>query len=585
MIGQSIGRYHVLEKLGEGGMASVYRAFDTRLDRDVALKVIQAVRQQSPEFLKRFEREAKALAQLAHPNIVSIFDYGEQDGVPYLVMEYTPGGTLKQRLGDPMPWPQACRLLAPIARALHYAHQQKIVHRDIKPSNILITASGDPKLSDFGIAKILEAEKTWDLTGTGVGIGTPEYMAPEQGMGKAVDHRADIYALGIVLFELVTGRTPFKADTPLAVMLKQVNDPLPRPREFAKDLPKAVEQVIFKALAKNPEGRFRSMDDFAEAMGGLLRNAGRAAGERRPLLTGTLPRVGVIGGAAAVLIAIAWGVRWAVGSLPRSIDRSAPSLSNLESGVEPIAGAITPTWTVPRATLPSTDAPVAIQESDLVLYDDFESPGSVNPLLWWSETDFRVEDGAAVLQASEGDTASYRANLESTRSWIPSTSGAVRFSVEARIRVDPALFDAPGQGHAQFQITGPAVGPEAQWIFALGYTIESGFFTYECAGARWDSSEPPPIYSDLFGTPILGEWHTFRASLEESTNREYLAYVGYVDGQAGCSWTPPIEWQNAITRGEGLSFFLANGWTGPWSADQPFLAYYDDVKIETGTDR
>jgi len=583
MIGQSIGRYHVLEKLGEGGMATVYRALDTRLDRDVALKVIQSIRRQSPEFLKRFEREAKALAQLAHPNIVSIHDYGEQDGMPYLVMEYTPGGTLKQSLGEPMPWPQACRLLAPIARALHYAHQQKIIHRDIKPSNILITASGDPKLSDFGIAKILEAEKTWDLTGTGVGIGTPEYMAPEQGMGKAVDHRADIYALGIVFFELVTGKTPFKADTPLAVLLKQVNDPLPRPREFVKDLPKAVEQVIFRSLAKNPADRFQSMGDFADAFESLLRDVQWAGDTTRKAPRGRLRRLGVVAGVAALLILIAAGVLWAVGSVPQ-LRGSASGSSGVSNDGLPAAGRITATAETSQTNLPPTEAPIAVQESGLVLYDDFESPGPANPLFWWSETDFRVQDGAAVLQASKGDTASHRANLQSTRTWMPSTSGAVRFSVETKIRLDPAIFDAPYRGHAQFQITGPTVGPEAQWIFVFGYTIESGFFAYECTGARWDPSEPAASYSEIFGTPILGEWHTFRASLEESANQEDLAYVGYVDGKAICNWTPPDEWQNTIDRGEGLSFFLSTSWSGEWSLDRPFRAYFDDVKVGTRTD-
>jgi len=266
LIGQSLGRYHILEQLGEGGMATVYKAFDTRLERNVAVKVILPQKQQSEKFLKRFEREAKALAQLSHPNIVKVLDYGEHEGMPYLVMEYLPGGTLKQKLGQPIPWQEAARSLAPITRALEYAHQQKIVHRDVKPSNILLTQSGEPMLSDFGVAKILEAEETVDLTGTGVGVGTPEYMAPEQGMGKVVDYRADIYALGVVFYELVTGRKPYRADTPMAVMLKKMTDPLPRPSQFVRDLPEAVENVLLKALARQPADRYLDMSLFAEAL-------------------------------------------------------------------------------------------------------------------------------------------------------------------------------------------------------------------------------------------------------------------------------------------------------------------------------
>ena len=268
LIGQSIGRYHILEQLGEGGMATVYKAYDNRLERDVAIKTIR-VDQFAPavldQVLKRFEREAKALGRLAHPNIVHVNDYGEYEGIPYLVMDYLPGGTLKQHPDKPMPWQEAVRLLIPIAQALEYAHEQNIIHRDIKPSNILLTVKGQPMLTDFGIAKILENEQTTALTSTGMGVGTPEYMAPEQRIGQA-GPLADLYSLGVVLYELVTGRKPYTADTPAAIMLKQASDPLPRPRQFAPDLPEAVEKVLFKALAKRPEDRYQSMHEFIAAL-------------------------------------------------------------------------------------------------------------------------------------------------------------------------------------------------------------------------------------------------------------------------------------------------------------------------------
>lgn len=268
--GQSLGRYHILEQLGEGGMAVVYKAYDTRLEQDVAVKVIR-IRNLAPSTvpraLIRFEREAKALGKLNHPHIVKVTDYGEFEGQPFLVMPYIPGGTLKQHLScNPLPWPQAMKLLIPIARALSYAHQQGIIHRDIKPSNILLTESGDPLLTDFGVAKILNEEATIDVTGTNATVGTPDYMAPEQATSKLVDARADVYALGIVLYELVTGRRPFQADTPMAVILKQINDPLPRPSLFVPDLPNPTESILIKALAKRPQDRYQSMADFAAAM-------------------------------------------------------------------------------------------------------------------------------------------------------------------------------------------------------------------------------------------------------------------------------------------------------------------------------
>ena len=255
-------------------MAVVYKAYDTRLEREVAVKVIRT-EEILPSALKRtrkrFEREAKALARLDHGNIISIIDYGEEEGIPYLVMVYIQGGTLKERLKKkPVPWEKAAQFLAPIARALNYAHKQGIVHRDIKPSNILITKKDQPMLTDFGIARILKTEETLDLTGTGMGVGTPEYMAPEQGLGHKVDHRADIYALGIIFYEMVTGRKPFQADTPMAVVIKQINDPLPRPTQFVPDLPKVVENILLKALAKDPKNRYQTMGELAIAFERLI---------------------------------------------------------------------------------------------------------------------------------------------------------------------------------------------------------------------------------------------------------------------------------------------------------------------------
>jgi serine/threonine protein kinase len=178
-IGQTVSRYHILERLGEGGMAEVYKAVDLNLDREVAIKFLRTDPKNFEKSRKRFEVEAKALAKLDHPNIVRVLDYGDYEGRPYLVMEYIPGGNLKQRLGKPMPWKQASALLIPIAEALQYAHERKIIHRDVKPSNILLKADGTPMLSDFGVAKMLEMDETMDLTGTSVGVGTPYYMAPE----------------------------------------------------------------------------------------------------------------------------------------------------------------------------------------------------------------------------------------------------------------------------------------------------------------------------------------------------------------------------------------------------------------------
>ncbi len=316
MIGQSIGRYHILEQIGEGGMAIVYKAFDTHTESEVAVKVIRTEKF-TPESLgralKRFEREARALAHLTHSNIVKVTDYGQHDNQPYLVMPYVPEGTLKARLqSGQLQWQQAAQLLLPIARALVFAHQQGMIHRDVKPANILITSAGDPLLTDFGIAKILEYEETVDLTATAMTVGTPEYMAPEQASSKTIDLRVDVYALGIVYYEMITGRRPFQADTPLAVIIKHSTDPLPRPGKFVQGLPKRVEQVLFKALAKQPEHRYPTMSEFAAALeqlaaGNLPKTVGipgQGIGLNRNLIIGGSLVIGVV-----LILGMVFGLR------------------------------------------------------------------------------------------------------------------------------------------------------------------------------------------------------------------------------------------------------------------------------------
>lgn len=293
LTGQTIDRYYILGIIGQGGMATVYRARDTRLGNEVAVKVIRT--EVFPpvvleRVLKRFEQEARLTASLNHINIVKVMDYGEYEGQPYMVMPYLSGGTLKQFLHRPMVHQQAARLLLPIARALAYAHDRKSIHRDIKPSNILITETGEPVLTDFGIAKILQAAEGQTLTGTGMGVGTPEYMAPEQWDGKACE-ASDIYGLGVVFYELVTGINPFTADSQTGVMRKHVFDPLPNPREYVPDLPRNVVRVLFKALAKQPKDRYADMLEFITAIEGLLKQSTRSRVSLKEMMKGWAAKV------------------------------------------------------------------------------------------------------------------------------------------------------------------------------------------------------------------------------------------------------------------------------------------------------
>ncbi|HEX9190100.1 MAG TPA: serine/threonine-protein kinase, partial [Vicinamibacteria bacterium] len=228
--GSNAGPYRVVEPLGRGGMATVYRAYEPALDRYVALKVLPREFLHDPGFKDRFHREAKALAKLEHPNIVPIYNYDidEKEGIPWMAMRLVPGGSLSQRLKEGrLPHARSVEILRGVADALDHAHGKGVVHRDVKPQNVLLDEGGRVYLADFGIAKMLEA--SGGLTATGMITGTPNYMAPEQATAKDVGPPADIYALGIVAYEMFTGRVPFSADTPVAILMKHVQEPLPLP--------------------------------------------------------------------------------------------------------------------------------------------------------------------------------------------------------------------------------------------------------------------------------------------------------------------------------------------------------------------
>jgi len=269
LIGKSLGGYRIEASIGEGGMAQVYRAHDLKLNRNVALKIIRPNVATSEEFLRRFEREARTVAALSHPHILKIFDYGQADRLVYLVMELMPGGSLADRIIKARLHPDEIeRWLTHIADALDYAHHQGIVHRDMKPQNVLLDSSGNAVLTDFGIAKIVHGNITTTsitMTGAGVIIGTPAYMAPEQWRGDPIDARADIYALGVMLFEMLTGTVPFSGDTPFQLMYKHMNDQPTTLRMIRSDLPPGLQMVINKAMAKDKNYRYASASDLVAA--------------------------------------------------------------------------------------------------------------------------------------------------------------------------------------------------------------------------------------------------------------------------------------------------------------------------------
>ena len=262
LIGTTLGQYQIVAPIGHGGMAFVYQARQTSLDRFVAIKILLPQQASTPEFHARFLREAKAVAQLNHPNILPIIDYGQSDDLNYIVMKYVAGGTLADRLKQPIDLATTARFITQIAAALDHAHKRGIIHRDVKPSNVLLNEDEWAQLADFGLAKIMGGDQV--LTHSGLSMGTPAYLSPEQGQGLPLDHHADIYSLGVVAYEMVTGRLPFTAETPVGVIIKHIYDQPVPPRALNPALPEAVAAIVLKAIAKPIEQRYHSAGQFAE---------------------------------------------------------------------------------------------------------------------------------------------------------------------------------------------------------------------------------------------------------------------------------------------------------------------------------
>ena len=267
LLGVNLGRYKVLEAVGSGGSGRVYRARDPELGRDVALKVLPPDRTRSPGFVERFRHEARAVARLSHPNILKVYDYGQDSGYAFIVTELIAGGTLQAHLGRPLSVQTVLRIVAPLADALDYAHSQGVVHSDLKPSNILMDTGDRPILADFGLARMLDA-KSYVTNQTSV-LGTPEYIAPEVVLGKPAEPRSDVYAFGVLLYEMLLARAPFQADTPVATALAHVTEPVRFPNDAmngSQRLPPGVRHILLKALAKDAADRYQRAGELVTVL-------------------------------------------------------------------------------------------------------------------------------------------------------------------------------------------------------------------------------------------------------------------------------------------------------------------------------
>ncbi len=277
MIGSVVAdRYEVQELLGSGGMASVYRAHDKLLERSVALKILHDHFSRDPEYVERFRREARSIARVSHPHIVTVIDRGTYEGQEYIVFEYVRGETLKDlvKRNGPLPVGEALAFVHQVARALAFAHDQGIVHRDVKPHNVLVDDERGAKVTDFGLARSLELDQ--DITQTGTVMGTSDYISPEQASGQPANERSDQYALGVLLYELLAGEVPFPADGDMAAAVRHLQDPVPSIRERRRDVSPKVDELIQRAMAKRPEDRFPTTAALVAALEACLAEEGDA---------------------------------------------------------------------------------------------------------------------------------------------------------------------------------------------------------------------------------------------------------------------------------------------------------------------
>jgi tRNA A-37 threonylcarbamoyl transferase component Bud32/cytochrome c-type biogenesis protein CcmH/NrfG len=432
-IGENVGPYRIIAQLGQGGMATVYKAYHASLDRYVAIKVMHAAFKEDPTFLGRFQREARVLAKLEHPNIVPVYDFADHQGQPYLVMKYVEGDTLKARMADgSLSTDEILKVVDAVGAGLAYAHKQGVLHRDIKPSNVIITPDGQYYLSDFGLARIATAGESTLSQDTM--LGTPNYISPEQAKGVSdLDGRTDIYSFGVLLYEMIVGRVPYSGDTPFAVIHDHIYTPLPLPSAVNPNVPEPVERVLLKALAKERDDRFADASALVAAFHQALEEAGTApqpapvapaaprsasstATRRAPTAAATVvaPPVAakpasppaqkksgfpwawlVVGG--IVLVALALGAVLIGGRILRTRNARATSTALAAITVQP------PTQLPPSTPLPPpTHAPPAdrVAEAEKLVADN---PGDIGAHLNLGQVYYeekRIDDAAREFQAA-----------------------------------------------------------------------------------------------------------------------------------------------------------------------------------------
>jgi tetratricopeptide (TPR) repeat protein len=480
LTGRQFGPYQIIGPLGEGGMAAVYKAYQPSMDRVIALKVLPRHYANDPEFTGRFQREGRVIASLQHPHILPVFDFGQSDGYTYLAMPFVEGGTLADLLRTRhLSLPEIRRIMEQVGDALDYAHAQGLVHRDIKPSNVLLDRRNNCLLADFGLARLVEGAGT--LTQSGAMVGTPAYMSPEQGLGEKVDSRSDIYSLGVILYQMVAGRPPFQAETPMAIMIKHIHDPLLPPRHHNPAVPEAVQQVILKALAKKPADRYATAGDLVRALNQAIDASAstaqpdltavappleptQVAPARRPAAMGKLLLVGGVAGLAGLLVIAVIGAflirSWLADNEEEATsDATAPAIG--EPAVEPL---------IPAGDDPSAGWDELIDRANLA-YDDGDM-----------EQALAFYNQAVELEPERPETYCYRGNV-----W----RDIERYEAAAADYEQCATLAAQS-GQADLEQEGQLKAVKAQAYLSLQEGDYEAAASYFSAEAELDPANPEP---------------------------------------------------------------------------------------------
>jgi serine/threonine protein kinase len=558
LIGHTLGQYRIVEEIGRGGMAIVYRAVQPSIGREVAIKVLPTHYSQDAAFLQRFSHEVQVIASLQHPHILRVYDFGEQDNKPYIVMEYVPGGTLATYIDDMpsgLPTEEVLRLTTQIAGALDYAHRQRVIHRDFKPSNVLLDMDLQPYLADFGIARVLG--ETSSITGSGI-IGTPAYMAPEM-TSRKVTHLVDIYALGVTVFQMLAGQPPYQAEDPFAVAVAHVTLPVPSILNMRPDLPEEVQDVIEKAMAKDPAARYQTAGRLARDLAAALaaapgevpyapsppRNGSEWADDTTTLDGGaveTSPSLVTPGrgmrrarrrrGVVMALVGIAVVAAAIIGL---SLLGVLPDLITGFASPSPTGPGAAPPTAEPTNTAAPTDTPeppptrtptedqvivptpqpsptstltplptsTATPDVTVLLRDDFTG-STLDYLLWLSGStgNGSVSLGSDLLTITSG-TASGKTTSAISNAFT--VTGPGTWVIETRVRV----LDEDG-GSAAWGFVGNAGNGLAH------FNLQNR--TGLACIARQDSPNPPPVTSQYI-TATPGSWHTYRLELSQTELR------------------------------------------------------------------